>query len=205
MAGEPNGLTRSVSRSLHFEQNREKLIGCTAIEALDFLYLAYSPPPAMNVLLPQGIMDRYQRIHGFLLRLARVDKVISTTFVDLSHFAIHGDDGAHRTALALRFQMSAFVAALQRYVLDTAIGVNWEIMRRRLRGSRTLVHFLRGQAVRRSAVPVDREPLHPRGNMLIQKRTTTSLPSTTLTAWRSTRKSVVKMKMRTMGRIMRWL
>ncbi len=32
----------------------------------------------------------------------------------------------------LRFRMSHFVAALSRYVLDTAIGSNWDVMRRRL-------------------------------------------------------------------------
>lgn len=39
---------------------------------------------------------------------------------------------ADRTLLALRFVMSSFVAAISRYVLDTAIGQNWDVMRRRL-------------------------------------------------------------------------
>ncbi|KAL1411299.1 hypothetical protein Q8F55_002250 [Vanrija albida] len=134
-------------------------------EALDFIYLAYSPPAAIATLLPQSVMDKYQLIHNFLLRISRVEAVVRSLYFDVVRPSRVGEDvpiktgvdaafnrmpsqlglgrrrvrsifepgsEAERTLLALRFVMSSFVAAISRYVLDTAIGHNWDVMRKRL-------------------------------------------------------------------------
>lgn len=144
---------------------RAKWLNPQAIEALDFLHLAYSPPITVGSLLPPAIMAKYQLIHNLLLRLARVDVVLRNLYfnvlrpappidgepvktgVDAAYNRMpskvglrtrrtvsvfeHGSD-AERALLYVRYGMSWFVSAVSRYVLDTAIGQNWDIMRRRL-------------------------------------------------------------------------
>ncbi|GMK55327.1 hypothetical protein CspeluHIS016_0203830 [Cutaneotrichosporon spelunceum] len=144
---------------------RARWLNPQTIEALDFLYLAYSPPAAIATLLPKNIMDKYQRVHNFLLRLSRVDAVLRLLYfsvlrptpppdglpvktgVDATYNRMSSQVGlpprtkhgplaacseAEKTALFLRYEMSWFVTSLSRYVLDTAIGQNWDVMRRRL-------------------------------------------------------------------------
>lgn len=144
---------------------RARWLNPQAIEALDFLYLSYSPPHTLSTLLPTRIMDKYQLIHNLLLRLARVDAVLRSLYLDTlkaeapldgepvktgidatynrmpskvglptrqRHSAFPVDSEADKTVLYLRFTMSWFVTSLTRYVIDTAIGQNWDLMRRRL-------------------------------------------------------------------------
>ncbi|WVO16224.1 hypothetical protein L204_103895 [Cryptococcus depauperatus] len=64
---------------------RAKWLNPQAIEALDFLYLSYSPTPAISAIFSQTIMERYQSIHNLLLRLLRVDLVLRTMYWDVVH------------------------------------------------------------------------------------------------------------------------
>ncbi|WVQ82146.1 hypothetical protein IAT38_004274 [Cryptococcus sp. DSM 104549] len=64
---------------------RARWLNPQAIEALDFLYLSYSPPPAISVLLPPSLMAKYQLIHNLTLRLSRVDLVLRTMYWDIIH------------------------------------------------------------------------------------------------------------------------
>lgn len=139
-------------------------IAVVAIEALDFLYLAYSPSPSISVLLPPGIMSKYQSIHNFLLRLSRVEVVLRSLAMDVLHPSdpfgepiklgvdsglnrppsrsgpvdhrgrgmLSADPTLERLVQRLRFRMSGFVSSLSHYVVDTAIGTHWEVMRQRL-------------------------------------------------------------------------
>ncbi|CAK9781582.1 unnamed protein product [Cutaneotrichosporon oleaginosum] len=144
---------------------RARWLNPQAIEALDFLYLAYSPPTVIANLLPASIMEKYQRVHNLLLRLSRADAVLrllyfsvlrpsaaqvggplntgvdskynrtktqigSSSRAQLGPF--HVGSEAEQMALFLRYEMSWFISTLSRYVLDTAVGQNWDVMRRRL-------------------------------------------------------------------------
>jgi hypothetical protein len=144
---------------------RARWLNPQAIEALDFLYLAYSPPTAIATLLPTSVMDKYQRVYNFLLRLSRVATVLRLLYfsvlrptaaqdgpplktgvdakfnrmpsqvglpprAQLGPFPAGSD--AEKAVLFLRYEMSWFVSSLSRYVLDTAVGQNWDVMRRRL-------------------------------------------------------------------------
>lgn len=118
----------------------------------------------MSVVLPRPILEKYQIIHGYLLRLCRVDAVIRIMFNDLHkpqddsevsfpksgvdqprpksrsgptqswprRTILSSDPALERTTHQLRFCMSHFVSALLRYVVDSAIGVNFSRMRKRL-------------------------------------------------------------------------
>jgi hypothetical protein len=105
-------------------------------------------------------MGKYQSIHNFLLRLARIDVVIRGLARDVLHpsdpyleplktgvdelgrpqdRAISARQGMlsavpilERLVQRTRFKMTHFVSALSQYVLDTAIGTHWDVMRRRL-------------------------------------------------------------------------
>lgn len=84
-------------------------------------------------------MEKYQTIQNYLLRLARVQKVLDTVFIDLVHLtsSLEGVPSDVFSKLEnkgqrLRFKMSNFVSGLGRHVSDTAIGSNWDRMRRRL-------------------------------------------------------------------------
>lgn len=122
----------------------------------------------MSVILPRGILAKYQTIHNFLLRLCRVNAVVRSMYSDLHKPALDDTPGdapkksgvdiprtkaqvratyrlrperrtilsaepeLEKTILRLRFGMSHFVSALMQYIVDSAIGVNFDRMRRRL-------------------------------------------------------------------------
>lgn len=112
-------------------------------------------------------MEKYQSVHNLLLRLQRAEAVLSSLFYDVMKFgdgksSKEGVDlhkrNAHLTAPRrkdqslfegeadvalrhLRFCMSWFVTAITRYILDTAIRQNWEVMRRRLDKLRKRAHL----------------------------------------------------------------
>lgn len=145
---------------------RARWLNPQAIEALDFLYLAYSPPAPIATLLPTSVMEKYQQVHNFLMRLSRINAVLRLLYfsvlrppaaqdgaplktgvdatynnrlpsqVGLPPRSAQGPfppgSDAEKAVLFLRFEMSWFVTSLSRYVLDTAIGHNWDVMRRRL-------------------------------------------------------------------------
>ncbi|WVQ72409.1 hypothetical protein IAR50_001961 [Cryptococcus sp. DSM 104548] len=145
---------------------RARWLNPQAIEALDFLYLAYSPDPIISTLLPPSTMAKYQSVHNLLLRLSRVDLVLRTMYWDVVHqsetfdepLKMGVDSGLNRpprTARfarrervvqslfpkgsqterhlqSLRFRMSHFVNTFGRYVMDSAISIKWNAMRKRL-------------------------------------------------------------------------
>lgn len=134
--------------------------------ALDFLYLAYSPPPTIAVLLPRNLMEKYQSCHNLLLRLGRVETVLRSMFIDNHHShdlfdeplksgvdakaprmktSAREERQRQRSGIFpvgsreekrlwhLRYRMSHFTTTFSRYVLDIAIGGNWEVLRKRLK------------------------------------------------------------------------
>ncbi|KAL7421664.1 hypothetical protein Q5752_003433 [Cryptotrichosporon argae] len=141
---------------------RARWLDPQAIEALDFLYLAYSPPPPIAPLFPPTIMARYQAIHNLLLRISRAEAVVRSMYYDILHLSVADTkvsvdlqhrptrfaskpkdslfpdgSGVERQTRVLRLRMAHFVGALATYTVDTAIGANWAVMRRRLERLRT--------------------------------------------------------------------
>ncbi|WVW83821.1 hypothetical protein I302_105842 [Kwoniella bestiolae CBS 10118] len=71
---------------------RAKWLDPQAIEALDFLYLSYSPPSAITPLLPTTLLAKYQTIHNLILRLSRCQIVFRTMYWSVLHQSEHSDD-----------------------------------------------------------------------------------------------------------------
>jgi len=106
-------------------------------------------------------MEKYQSIHNLLLRLGRVETVLRSMFIDAHHShdifdepLKSGVDAKYRPRPLqdrqrseifpvgsreekrlwhLRYRMSHFITNFSRYILDIAIGGNWEVLRKRLK------------------------------------------------------------------------
>ncbi|WVF71535.1 hypothetical protein IAT40_006343 [Kwoniella sp. CBS 6097] len=150
---------------------RAKWMDPQAIEALDFLYLSYSPPASIAVLLPRPLLEKYQSINNLLLRLARCEVVLRSMYWPILHHTdLPTGDAVYKTGVdsklnrasvkakaslqrsrerqllalfpeysvsekrvrVLRMKMAHLVSALGRYMVDTAIGIKWVTMRKRL-------------------------------------------------------------------------
>lgn len=128
--------------------------------ALDFLYLAYTPPATLTTVLPREILEKCQIIHAFLLRLSRAEVALRGMFQDLS---VRGHDDAgkfEQRARGLRARMAHFVGVTVRYAVDIAVGANHDRMRRRIGRLRTIrevnkVH----DGARDDASGMEKEPL----------------------------------------------
>ncbi|WWD02892.1 hypothetical protein V865_000934 [Kwoniella europaea PYCC6329] len=64
---------------------RAKWLDPQAIEALDFLYLSYSPPISITPLLPISLLSKYQSIHNLILRVSRCQIVLRTMYWNVLH------------------------------------------------------------------------------------------------------------------------
>ncbi|KAI9469024.1 MAG: Spc98 family-domain-containing protein [Benjaminiella poitrasii] len=95
-----------------------------AVEALDFLQLDYNAAYPLNMVITSSVLDKYNRIFTFLLRLLRVTTVLKRSFERLKNitwFRAETRDRLYR----YRFQMDQFVNAFQGYVQNTAIQNTW--------------------------------------------------------------------------------
>ncbi|KAI0342038.1 hypothetical protein BDW22DRAFT_1331168 [Trametopsis cervina] len=97
--------------------------------ALDFLYMNYRPPPALDILIPPAVLSKYHRLFLFNLRLLRVENVIKALF----RMSSPGSDPLFQTITPsqklfeqFRFMASSFVASLSSYIYNTAIGGNFD-------------------------------------------------------------------------------
>ncbi|KIL66358.1 hypothetical protein M378DRAFT_75278 [Amanita muscaria Koide BX008] len=121
-------------RDLPAGSGKEKWLNplCTA---LDFLYMDYKPPRALEILITPEILHKYQRMFAFILRLMRVTHAIKAVyrmsrssskplFETLVNF--------RKLMLHFRFVADSFISNLSAYVFDTAIGGNFDPFVQRL-------------------------------------------------------------------------
>src|SRR5579871_2396255 len=91
------------------------------LEALDFIQLLYKPPFPLDAVITSSILEKYDRIFLFLLRLFRMQYVASQLFRDAASrtsFA-QGTD-----PLAQRFRIEAhhFITTIAGYIFHVSIG-----------------------------------------------------------------------------------
>ncbi|PPR01645.1 hypothetical protein CVT24_001621 [Panaeolus cyanescens] len=118
-------------RDLPTGSGRDKWMDPLSIEALDFLYMDYKPPHPMEILISPDILDKYQRMFTFILRLQRVECAIKSLFRMSSHKAIATYlfptlTKSRRLLLHFRFIAHTFVESLSGYVFDTVIRGNFD-------------------------------------------------------------------------------
>ncbi|KAG5735482.1 hypothetical protein E4T56_gene11143 [Termitomyces sp. T112] len=114
---------------------RDKWLNPLSIEALDFLYMDYKPPTALEVLITPDILSKYQRIFTFVLRLMRVEHAVISLFrmTRITAQPLFPTLTPSRKALLhFRFVAQSFVSNLSAYVFDTAISGNFDSFLTRL-------------------------------------------------------------------------
>ncbi|KAI0087944.1 hypothetical protein BDY19DRAFT_951176 [Irpex rosettiformis] len=116
-------------RDLPTGSGHAKWLNPRSIEALDFLYMSYQPPPALSVLITPNTLSKYHRLFVFNIRLLRVENVIKALF----RMSSPGSDPLFQTITPsqklfefFRFMASSFVSTLSSYVYDVAIGSNFD-------------------------------------------------------------------------------
>ncbi|KAF8633668.1 hypothetical protein AX15_001316 [Amanita polypyramis BW_CC] len=109
--------------------SRKKWMNPLSIEALDFLYMDYKPPRALEVLITPEILSKYQRMFAFILRLMRVTH--ATKAVHRMSRSLHKPlfqtlAKFRKLMFHFRFVAQSLVSNLSAYVFDTAIGGNFD-------------------------------------------------------------------------------
>lgn len=98
-----------------------------SLEAMDFLQLSYSPPYPLNIVITPTIIEKYNRIFSFLLRLLRVRVVVQNMhkLMQARRNRTSKSD-AYLYIQPVRFQIAQFVDALHGYIFDAVIASNWK-------------------------------------------------------------------------------
>ncbi|KAJ4164609.1 hypothetical protein LMH87_006276 [Akanthomyces muscarius] len=114
------------------EEEIKKCMDPDSLEALDFLCLQYTTPPALSSVITPVILLQYDRIFRLLLRVLRMMYVVDELFRQtLWTSRLHGyelSDDEYRFAREARI----FVSSVAGYFLDTAIALPWQAFESRL-------------------------------------------------------------------------
>ena len=94
------------------------------MEALDFLQLQYKPPFPLDAVITSGILDRYDRIFLFLLRLFRMQYISRQLFRDASSRTSYAQ-GINPLAQRFRIEAHHFITAVCGYIFHVSIEGNW--------------------------------------------------------------------------------
>ncbi|KAJ2963973.1 hypothetical protein NQZ79_g1060 [Umbelopsis isabellina] len=105
-----------------------------SLEAVDFLQLAYSPPYPLNALITPTIIEKYNRVFTYLLKIVRVRTLVQD-IQRVMHERSSGSrshDSVYHSIGPLHFQIIHFLDALHGYVFDAVIAMNWEVYMQKL-------------------------------------------------------------------------
>ncbi|KAJ7091104.1 Spc98 family-domain-containing protein [Mycena epipterygia] len=116
-------------RDLPTGPGHDQWLNPLSIEALDFLYMDYKAPHPLDILITPDILSKYQRMFTYLLRIMRVEHALAAVFricrsASKPLFSTFAQ--SNKLLLHLRFIAHSFVSTLSGYVLDTAIGGNFD-------------------------------------------------------------------------------
>ncbi|KAJ3489896.1 hypothetical protein NLG97_g5896 [Lecanicillium saksenae] len=114
------------------EEEIEKCMDPDSLEALDFLCLQYTTPPALSNVITPVILLQYDRIFRLLLRVLRmmyvVDELFRQTLWTNRLYGYELPDEEYRFVREARI----FVSSVAGYFLDTAISIPWQAFENRL-------------------------------------------------------------------------
>lgn len=118
----PGGLSFSI-RELT-DQEVERCKDPNNIEALDFLRLQYKPPEALEALITQRSLSKYDRLFKQLLRLQRMMSIVKGLIRDsTSRYSLSGD--TRNVFQKFRVDAQHFVLAISDYCFTTGVGSIW--------------------------------------------------------------------------------
>lgn len=118
----PGGLSFSIRELTDEEVERCK--DPNAIEALDFLRLQYKPPEALEALITQRALGKYDRLFKQLLRLQRMMSVVKGLVRDsTSRSSLSGD--TRNVFQKFRIDAQHFILAISDYCFNIGVGSTW--------------------------------------------------------------------------------
>lgn len=100
------------------------LTGFVGLEALDFLELQYKPPFPLDAVITPSILERYDRIFLFLIKLFRMQYVVHQLFRDSASRTSYAQ-GVNPLAQRFRIEAHHFITAISQYMMQVAITGNW--------------------------------------------------------------------------------
>ncbi|KAG6861911.1 hypothetical protein C0995_009861 [Termitomyces sp. Mi166 len=115
-------------RDLPTGSGRDKWLNPLSIEALDFLYMDYKPPAALEVLITPDILSKYKRVFAFILRLMRVEHAVTSLFRmtrSPTQPLFPTLTPSRKALFYFRFVAQSFVSNFSAYVFDTVISGNF--------------------------------------------------------------------------------
>lgn len=109
------------------------------IDGLDWLSLAFNPPPLIAPLMTPQTQHSYQRIFNYLLRLLRVESVVKTNYRRLvsrgrntSSMWLYESDPDQAQLLLFHHEAQTFVQALLYHTTEVVIKSRWQTFCSRL-------------------------------------------------------------------------
>ena len=107
------------------EPEIQACLNSDSLQALDFLRLQYSPPPIVSQIITEALLEKYDRIFRFLMRVMRV----SVAITESSNFDLVYGVGAwsgkiKATSTRIRIEAQHFVNSLLLYI-HTSISSLW--------------------------------------------------------------------------------
>ena len=94
------------------------------LEALDFLQLQYKPPFPLDAIITHPILEQYDRIFLFLLRLFRMQYVSHQLFRDAASKTSFSQ-GINPLSQRFRIEAHHFITAISGYIFHVSITGNW--------------------------------------------------------------------------------
>lgn len=155
----------------------DKCMNPDSLEALDFLCLQYSTPPALSTVITPVILLQYDRIFRLLLRVLRMmyvaDELFRQTLFTNRLYGYELPDEEYRFAREARI----FVSSVAGYFLDTAIAIPWQAFEGRLEEIQaTLESLSRASSSKQPPSPLELQQLHSKllqaimGGLFLRKR-----------------------------------
>ncbi|KAJ2978774.1 hypothetical protein NQ176_g3629 [Zarea fungicola] len=138
----------------------EKCMNPNSLEALDFLCLQYTTPPALSSVITPVILLQYDRIFRFLLRVLRMIYVVNELFRQtLWTNRIYGYELADEEYRFVR-EARGFISSVAGYILDTAISIPWRAFESRLREIQSALAVSGGSPKKQPPSPLQLQQLH---------------------------------------------
>ena len=106
------------------EEEIDRCLHADSIEALDFLRLYYKPPAPLDAVISPIILYKYDQLFKLLLRVIRMQYVVSTLFRDATDRTSKWQT-VDNTAQRFRIESQHFISAISVYFFDIGIEIAW--------------------------------------------------------------------------------
>ncbi|KAJ0320384.1 hypothetical protein COL5a_009741 [Colletotrichum fioriniae] len=125
--GEKNELPGDLSFGVRSLSNEEidKCMDPTGLEALDFLRLSYKPPAALGAIITPVILVQYDRVFKLLLRVLRMQYTVNRIFRDVTARESGWQD-VDDISIRFCFEARHFISSLSSYIFDIGIEIPWQ-------------------------------------------------------------------------------